>query len=147
MRVKYKISRFDMIEPADFGVASTMAEKRLAQQMAQDTEPYVPFLTGAFSRNTRVVNNMVIYQGDQVFYLWRGHKMVNKKTGKGPRLIPDVGYRWPKHAQLRETAQPLTYTKKPHPLAQSHWMDASEKQNGSQWARFAEEAIARELNK
>lgn len=147
MRKRYKLTRFDDIEPADFGVAATAAEKRLAQQMASDTEPYVPALTGVFARNTRVINNMIIYQGDQVFYLWKGHKMVNAKTGKGPRLIPDVGYRWPLHAKLRETSQPLTYTKSMHPKAQDHWMEASEKKNGNAWAQLAEEAIARELNK
>ncbi len=147
MRKHYKLTRFDNVEPADFGAAATMAEHKLAQQMAADTEEFVPALTGTFSRNSRVIRNMIIYQGDQVFYLWKGHKMVNAKTGKGPRLIPDVGYRWPLHAKLRETNKPLTYTKNMHPKAQDHWMEASEKQNGSAWEKFAEEAIARELNK
>ena len=145
MRPKYKLTRFDNIEPADFGVAATAAEKRLAQQMAQDTEPYVPALTEFFSKNTRVINNMIIYQGDQVRYLYEGHKMVDAVTGKGPRVIPDVGPRWRRYQKLRETSEPLTYTKKPHPLATDHWMEASEKKNGNAWAQFAEEAIENEL--
>lgn len=145
MRKKYKITRFDNIEPADFGIAATKAEKALAKEIARSTEPYVPALTGVFSQNTRVINNMVIYQGDQVRYLYEGHKMVDAVTGKGPRVIPDVGPRWRKYQKLRETSEPLTYTKKPHPLATDHWMEASEKQNGRAWAQLAEEAILNEL--
>lgn len=147
MRVKYKITRYDNITPADFGVAASEAEKRLAQRMARDTEEFVPFLSGKFAKNTRVINNLVIYQGDQVRYLYEGVKMVNAATGKGPRLIPDVGPRWPKYAELAPTSEPLTFTKSEHPLAQSHWMDASERKNGKKWADLAEEAITRELTK
>ena len=37
--------------------------------------------------------------------------MVNAATGKGPACIPNVGYRYPRGAQLKATSRPLTYTK------------------------------------
>ncbi len=143
--MKYKLTRFDNVEPADFGVACTQAERQLAQEMAKDTEKYVPALTGAFSRNTRVINNMIIYQGWQVRYLYEGVKMVSAATGRGPFPVKDRGLRWHKHEKLRPTTEPLNYTKKPHPLATDHWMEESERVNGEKWSKFAEEAIANEL--
>ena len=37
-------------------------------------------------------------------YLFYGKVMVNSKTGKGPALIPGVGYRFPKDSTLMPTA-------------------------------------------
>ena len=47
--------------------------------------------------------------------------MVNAKTGKGPALIPGVGYRYPKGAILRPTKRTLQYTHTKNPDAGPEW--------------------------
>lgn len=46
----------------------------------------------------------------QAEYLFLGKKMVNAKTGKGPALIPGVGFRYKKGTVLKRTDIPLKYT-------------------------------------
>lgn len=146
MRIKISMTRAD-IDPAAIQAVCTKAEMLLAQQIAKDTRPFVPALTSVFDRSTKVIGNKIVYTGDQVNYLWEGVRMVNAATGKGPRYIPDVGYRWPKGAQLRPTTTPLKYSTEMHPRAQSHWMDASERENGRKWAEYAERLIANGFDK
>lgn len=54
-------------------------------------------------------------------YLFYGKKMVNAKTGKGPALIPGVGYRYKKGTILKPTDSPLDYTRTKNPQAGPHW--------------------------
>ena len=141
-----KLSRCD-IRTSDFVRACTHAERILAQQMHKDTRTFVPMLTGVFDRNSRVIGNIIEYRGDQANYLWHGVKMINKATGAGPMIIPGVGPRWPKGAQLVPTRAPINYTKDFHPLAGDHWMDRSERANGKRWTKTAEEAVAHGFDK
>ncbi len=145
MKTKVKVNRVD-VDSGAFCKACTKAERILAQQIHKDTEVYVPMLTGTFSRNSRVLGSIIEYVGDQTGYLWAGVKMVNAKTGKGPRVIPGVGPRWPKHAVLAPTSEPLNYTKDFHPKAGPAWMDRSEADNHRRWKTVAEEAVANGYN-
>lgn len=145
MRAQYKLVRCDVI-PADLGKASTLAERALAREIIKDTEPYVPALTGVFSRNARTMGNLIIYEGDQAGYLYEGHYMVDAVTGRGPMYIPGVGPRYKRGSHLVPTTRPLRYTHDMHPRAGAHWMDRSEADNGAHWADFAEEAIAHGYN-
>ena len=144
MRLKVKVTKLGL---SDVGKACTAAEKVLAQEIHKSTRPYVPMLTGAFDRNSRVIGNVIEYVGDQVNYLWNGVKMVNSKTGAGPRVIPGVGPRWPKGATLVPTAAPLHYTTDHHAKAGPAWMERSERDNGRKWQEIGEEAVAHGLDK
>lgn len=140
MKTRVKITRCD-VSSTDFRRASTAAEKILASEIHKLTRPYVPFLTGIFDRDSRVIGNVIEYRGDQVNYLWNGVKMKNARTGKGPRVIPGVGPRWPKGAILAPTSEPLNYTTGHHAKAGPAWMERSEQENGRKFKEIAEEAV------
>ena len=117
------------------GRASKM-EKALAWQIMKDTTEFQPALTGSFTIRTYVVGNRIVYPGPYARYLWHGKAMVNAATGKGPMYIPEVGYRWPRGAILKPTNRDLNFNTSMHAKAQSHWMDASRKQNMAKWKRI-----------
>lgn len=125
-----------------FRKAVKYAEKVVAEQALKDTDPFVPALTGTFSKLAYTVGNEIIYTGDQARYLYEGKVMVDEE-GNGPVNIPGVGLRYRKGSKLHAIDKNLVFTKDMHPDAQSHWMEASEAKNGDKWARVAENAIAK----
>lgn len=101
---------------------------------------YMPYLTGTLSsKQTFIANPHEIHViSPAAKYLYYGKRMVNAKSGKGPRFIKGVGYRWPKGATLKETEEPLNYTTTHNQLAGPYWdkrMMAAEK-----------DVIAKEIN-
>lgn len=92
---------------------------------------YMPYRTGATIKLTKIqspvskpyINTFTRYAR----YLHEGKVMVNAATGKGPALIPGVGYRYRKGTILKATDRDLNYTKpvdgKGHgnPLAGPRW--------------------------
>lgn len=120
---------------------SEKASHVLALQVAKDTEPYVPFLTGSLTLRTRVIDDNIIYPAPYARYLWNGVAMKDSVTGKGPRKIAGVGYRWRAGATLVPSSQPLTYTRQHHPMAQAHWFEASKEANIEKWQRVAANAV------
>lgn len=126
--------------------AASTAEKILAVQIMKDTEKFVPALTGNLSQRTHVEGSAIVYPGPYAKYLFYGKKMVNAKTGKGPMVIPGVGPRWPKGATLVATNEDLSFGKGMHPLATSHWIEASKAANMETWERVAGRLIENELN-
>lgn len=109
---------------------------------------YMPMETGMFStKQTQVVNDHTIEtKAPQAYYLYYGNRMVNSKTGKGPRWIPGVGYRWPKGATLVATQQPLNYTTTFHPLAGPYWDERLMAAEGDIIAKELEEYLKRFSN-
>ena len=125
------------IDPNLLAGRATKVEKALAWQIFKDTAEFLPALTGNFTIRSHVIENVIIYPGPYARYLWHGVAMVNSKTGKGPRYIPEVGWRWPKGAILKPTSRPLKFNTSVHAKAQSHWMDASRAQNMERWKEIA----------
>lgn len=125
------------IDIAHLPLRAKKLENALAWQILKDTNDYVPALTGSLAIRSNVIGNIIVYPGPYARYLWHGVAMVNSKTGKGPRYIPEVGYRWPKGAILKPTNRPLKFNTSVHAKAQSHWMEASIAQNGKKWDEFA----------
>lgn len=123
--------------------AATPAEHLLALQVKKDTEQYVPALTLSLSNRTRVDGNRIIYPGPYARYLYYGKVMVNAITGKGPALIPEVGYRYKKGTRLKATERDLDIKRTTHKNAQAHWFEASKAQNLDKWKRIAAEALIR----
>ena len=86
---------------------------------------YMPFLSGATYKITVAQTNIrkpeIVTNVPYGKYLFYGKVMVNSKTGKGPALIPGVGYRFPKYSTLMPTDRELEYTKTKNPLAGPHW--------------------------
>lgn len=86
---------------------------------------YMPFVTGATYKITVVQTNIrkpeIVTNVPYGKYLFYGKVMVDSKTGKGPFLIPGVGFRFPEHSVLKRTDRDLKYTKTKNPLAGPHW--------------------------
>ncbi len=140
MRISMK-AVYTKIDPAILKAPCSKASVLLANQVKKDTAPYVPMLTGSLNARAYVEGHTLIYPGPYARYLYAGKAMANAVTGKGPMYIPEVGYRWPKGATLAPTERDLVFTKDFHPKAQSHWFDASKKDNMQKWLRVAEKAV------
>ena len=100
----------------------------LANEVLKDTRPYVPALTESLSNRAHAENNLVIYPGPYARYLYHG------KVMEGPMYGP-------KHA----TDKDLVYTKTVHPMAQSHWFEASKAQNLKKWERGVKKYVHDEI--
>lgn len=111
------------------------AEHVLAVQVAKDTTPFVPMLTGSLRTRTRVTGNTVIYPGPYARYLYYGKLYVDPLTGssyarKGVTKVPAVPE---KDLIFHRTG------------TCSHWFEASKAQNMEKWVRVAEKAVKRDL--
>lgn len=111
------------------------AEHAVAVQIAKDTAPFVPMLTGSLRTRTRVTGNEVIYPGPYARYLYYGKLYVDPLTGspyarKGVTKVPAV------------PEKDLIFHR---PGTCSHWFEASKAQNMEKWVRVAEKAVKRDL--
>lgn len=61
--------------------ACSKAEHVLAIQVAKDTAPFVPALTGSLTQRTKVDGSMIIYPGPYARFLYYGKVMVDPNTG------------------------------------------------------------------
>ena len=116
----------------------TKAEHILAQQVAKDTSPFAPALTGSLDQRTRVDGNLVIYPGPYARFLYYGKVMVDPNTGSTYA---------PKGGTKVLTDKNLVFNQTVHPQAQSHWFEASKAQNLEKWKRLAEKAVKNGLDK
>lgn len=121
--------------------AAKRAEHAVAKTAAKDTEDYVPAQTKSLSNRTQVKGNLIIYPGPYARYLYYGKAMVNAATGKGPALIPNIGYRYPKGAKLKPTNRNLDIKTSVHKNAQAFWWEASKSENLNKWKRVAARAV------
>lgn len=115
-------------------------EYALAKAIRKDSEKYVPMKSGALRQSATIIGTTINYYGPYARYVWEGKRMVNAATGKGPRYIPTVGYRWPKGARLIPTGQPLHY----HTAGTGdHWIEIARRHHMKKWKNI----VAKELMK
>ena len=93
---------------------------------------YMPFRTGALSTKQKYIKSPTEIEVAAPYarMMYHGKVMVNSKTGKGPALIPGVGYRYRKGTTLKVTDRDLKYDTTKHPDAGPFWdrrMMAAEK--------------------
>ena len=122
MKVTITIPEVDAVvnklEIGKYGRAQLFHTQNVLRRMVK----YMPKETGIFEKQAIISSPHTIQIiAPQAWYLYYGNRMVNSKTGKGPRYIPNVGWRWPRYAKLIATSQPLKYTKTFHPLAGAYW--------------------------
>ena len=95
------------------------------QNVLRRIKRYMPFLTGATYKLTVLQTNIrepyIVTDVPYGKYLYYGKAMVNAKTGKGPALIPGVGFRYRRGTTLKPTQRPLEYTKTKNPMAGPFW--------------------------
>lgn len=125
------------IDPNLLTGRATKLEKAMAWQIMKDTARFVPMQNGVLSNTAFTKGNYIIYPAIYARYIYYGLRMVNAATGRGPRWIPDVGWRWPKGATLKPTNEPLHISTAVHKDATSHWMDASKARNMKTWEKIA----------
>lgn len=84
---------------------------------------YMPHLTGTLETKLKYIksNTEIEILGPYAGYQYYGRVMVNAKTGKGPVLIPGVGFRYKKGTILKVTDRPLDYTDTFNPMAGPYW--------------------------
>lgn len=84
---------------------------------------YMAYRTGTMSgKQKRMISpTQILVDTDYARYQYYGKVMVNSKTGKGPRLIPGIGFRWPKYATLKATDRPLQYDTSHNEKAGPYW--------------------------
>lgn len=142
--------KFTVVDNATMEIAAYMADRSneaehiVALQIEQDTQQYVPMVTGSLINRTRVLGNSIIYPPPYSRYLYYGKVMVNAATGKGPmRIVDELGneyVRFPKGAKLVPTSRPLQYTKDFHPKAGPFWFERSKADNLDRWIEVARRA-------
>ena len=93
---------------------------------------YMPFRTGALSTKLKYIKSPTEIEiaASYAGMMYYSKVMVNSKTGKGPALIPGVGYRYRKGTTLKLTYRDLKYDTTKHPDAGPFWdrrMMAAEK--------------------
>nr|DAK54298.1 MAG TPA: Minor capsid protein [Caudoviricetes sp.] len=115
--------------------ACSRAEHTLAVQVKKDTEPFVPMLNGVLRGKTKVVGNLIVYDGPYARYLYYGKLYVDPLTGSsyardGVTKVPAV------------PEKDLIFHK---PGTCSHWFEASKAQNTEKWVRVAEKAVKNDL--
>lgn len=133
LKFSVDVSGMDAVKNA-LAKACSRAENVLAQQVMKDTAPFVPALTGALTRMTRVMGNEVIYPGPYARFLYYGKVMVDPTTGSTYA---------PKGGTKVVTDRNLVFNTTMHPQAQAHWLDASKAQNLEKWVRVADKAVKR----
>lgn len=84
---------------------------------------YMAYRTGVMSGKAKrmISPSQILVDTPYARYQYYGNVMVNSKTGKGPRLIPGIGFRWPKGAILKVTGRPLRYDTSKNEKAGPYW--------------------------
>lgn len=86
---------------------------------------YMPFDLGMTYKvtvaQTDISKPYIVTNTPYAKYLFYGKKMVNAKTGKGPRMIPGVGLRYKKGTVLKATSADLKYNRTKNPNAGPRW--------------------------
>lgn len=84
---------------------------------------YMPFRTGAMATKLTFVKSSTEIEVSAPYatYQYYDKVMVDAETGKGPALIPGVGYRYKRGATLKATNRDLQYDKTKNPRAGPFW--------------------------
>ena len=120
------------IDPMLMVKRAKRADHILAQQVAKDTERFVPALTGSISNRTEVRNDKIIYPGPYARYLYGGKLMVDPETGSS----------YAKKGNVKVlTSKSLVFNRAMHADAQAEWLEASKTVNLDSWLRAYGKAL------
>lgn len=121
------------------------AQYALDSAIMASMEPYMPMQTGSLIQRSRAESAALAGTGTVVAaaapygrYQYFGKKMVDSRTGKGPRYIPTIGYRFMKGATLRATDEPLTYGRA---SATPLWFETAKQKHGKDWIGVVQRVI------
>lgn len=112
--------------------STNRAEKILATQVMKDTDKFVPALTGSLTQRTHIEESTIVYPGPYARFLYYGKVMIYQPTGST----------WaPKGEHKVVINRDLFMNKGMHPLATSHWFEASKAANLETWLKVAERLV------
>lgn len=99
------------------------AQTTFTQEVDRRIGRYMAYRAGVMSGKAKRMTSPTEILVDTPYarYQYYGKVMVNSKTGKGPRLIPGVGFRWPKGAILKVTDRALQYDTSHNEKAGPYW--------------------------
>ena len=130
-------------------VRTKKARKLLANQVLIDCRAIMPLDTGRLQNESHVSkdNKSVVFPGPYALYLYKGNKMLNAKTGKGPALVRDengniIGYRYRKGTKLK-VKQPIEKLKFTRPEAKAEWFEEAKKEHLKDWQTLVSKTIAK----
>lgn len=133
------------IDLSKYGARLKKAQRELDTAVMNSMLPFMPLNTGDFQRRTRAESTAMAGSGKVVAaaapfgrYLYFGKVMVDSRTGKGPALIPNVGFRFRKGAKLVATSRPLTYS---NPQARSEWFEVAKQRNLRAWQKVVGDTV------
>lgn len=135
-RFDYTLNLFSGRNPLE--IATPKADHALAVQVAKDTEPFVPALTGSQKNRTQVEGGTITYQGPYARYLYYGKLMVDPATGSP----------WASKGSHKVlTDRNLVFNTSMHSQAQSHWFEVSKALNEERWLDIYRKAVDQELGR
>lgn len=104
---------------------------------------YMPYRTGALSTKLKYVKSPVEIEvlAPYARPMYYGKVMVNAKTGKGPALIPGVGYRYKKGTILAPSNRSMKYDKTKNAEAGPYWDRRMMAAEGAQIAAEIQEYV------
>ena len=125
------------------------AQYALDTQIMNDMKPYMPLQTGNFqnltaARSAALAGSGKVCAATTVYgrFLYKGKKMKNAATGKGPmRIVLDTGeviFRWPRGSRLVATDEPLSYSRK---QAKPEWYDEAKRAHFNDWKKLVKRRI------
>lgn len=146
-RLELDLSRFEkQFQDAQFALDS---------MVMTSMKPFMPMETGTFYNLTKARSDALAGSGlvcaaapPYGRYLYEGKKMVDSKTGKGPRKIPngpggECILRYRPGAKLVATSIPLNYNRNKNPNVTDHWFDAAKAKDGDNWVKVAKSIAGR----
>ena len=109
-------------------------------QVFSDCKLYMPLDTGILQQRSYISsdNRSITFPGPSSRYLYGGKKMVNSVTGKGPMLIPGVGFRYKKGTKLKVTDENLKFKR---PEATAAWFETAKRNHIRQWRKVVINAL------
>lgn len=99
-------------------------QKQLTNIVNRRMTRYMPASTQAVlsTKKKHIISQTEIQvDGPYARVHYRGKVMVNAKTGKGPALIPGVGYRYKEGTILKATDRDMNYDTSNNPKAGPNW--------------------------
>lgn len=124
------------------------AHKHLQYMVWESMKPLMPHVSGNFIQGTEQENESMwgtdyIYAGKGPMgqYLYHGKVMVNAKTGKGPALIPGIGYRYKEGTTLKVTSRNLDTSNGSYGNWEPYWFDAAKRRDLKAWVRGVEKDL------
>lgn len=127
--MNYKLKLDEVKLKAKYDQRHKLARKMLKNEIAKDTEKFVPFrgryLRGSVTQSLQSDDQYLIYNAPYARFLYYGYVMIGRVTHRP----------WARRGETKiKTDKKLTFSQ---PLACSHWFERSKALNKDKWLKIA----------